>query len=121
MERAIEGVKNYHIAAKKRGDGIVFLRKIVPGGADQSYGVEVAKLAGVPGRVVDRARAILAELEAQGGTAPGPSAPASEDSGQVSLGDLAGATVLDELRQTAVDTLTPIEALNLLYRLKQKL
>ena len=121
VEHAIEGVKNYHIAAKKRGDGIVFLRKIVPGGADQSYGVEVAKLAGVPSRVVDRARAILADLEAQGGAAPAPSAPAAEDSGQVSLGDLAGAEVLDELRRTAIDTLTPIEALNLLYRLKQKL
>ena len=122
VERTIEGVKNYHIAAKKRGDGIVFLRKIVPGGADQSYGVEVAKLAGVPGRVVDRARAILAELEAQDGSAPTPSAAAPEGrDDQVSLGDLAGAEVLDELRNTAVDTLTPIEALNLLYRLKQKL
>ena len=121
VERAIEGVKNYHIAAKKRGDGIVFLRKIVPGGADQSYGVEVAKLAGVPGRVVDRARAILAELEAQGGSAPVPATASAADREQVSLGDLAGAAVLDELRQTAVDTLTPIEALNLLYRLKQKL
>ena len=121
VERTIEGVKNYHIVAKKRGDGIVFLRKIVPGGADQSYGVEVAKLAGVPGRVVDRARAILAELEAQGGTAPAPSAAVAEDSGQVSLGDLAGAEVLDELRNAAIDTITPIEALNLLYKLKQKL
>ena len=120
VEHTIEGVKNYHIAAKKRGDGIVFLRKIVPGGADQSYGVEVAKLAGVPGRVVDRARAILEELEAQGGAAPVAAAGTDNDS-QLSLGDMAGAAVLDELRQTAVDTLTPIEALNLLYKLKQKL
>ena len=121
VERTIEGVKNYHIAAKKRGDGIVFLRKIVPGGADQSYGVEVAKLAGVPNRVVNRARAILEELESQGAAPPAPRALPEQDSGQVSLGDMAGAAVLDELRNTAVDTLTPIEALNLLYRLKQKL
>ena len=72
VEHAIEGVRNYQIAAKKRGDGIVFLRKIVPGGADQSYGVEVARLAGVPDQVVNRAREILTELEAQGHTAPPP-------------------------------------------------
>ena len=121
VEQTIEGVKNYHIAAKKRGDGIVFLRKIIPGGADQSYGVEVAKLAGVPDRVVDRARDILAELESQGGTAPAPRALPAEDGAQVSLGDIAGAAVLDELRALAVETLTPIEAMNVLYQLKQKL
>ena len=118
---SIEGVRNYHIAAKMRGDTIVFLRKIVPGGADQSYGVEVAKLAGVPGRVVDRAREILAELESQGTAAPAPRAAEAGPDSQVSLGDMAGAAVLDELRSAAVDTLTPIEALNLLYRLKQQL
>ena len=121
VENAIEGVKNYHIAAKKRGDGIVFLRKIVPGGADQSYGVEVARLAGVPNRVVDRAREILEELEGQGGAAPAPARREDRDADQVSLTDMAGAAVLDELRNTAVDTLTPIEALNLLYQLKRKL
>lgn len=119
VERSIEGVKNYHIAAKKRGDGIVFLRKIVPGGADQSYGVEVAKLAGVPARVVDRAREILTELEAQGRTAP-PS-PGPEAGAQVSLGDMAGAEVLAALRAASVETLTPIEAMNLLYTLKTRL
>ena len=122
VEHTIQGVRNYHIAAKKRGDGIVFLRKIVPGGADQSYGVEVAKLAGVPARVVERAREILTELEAQGlsSAAPGPgAAPARED--QVSLGDMAGAAVLEELRAVSVDTLTPIEAMNLLYQLKSRL
>ena len=120
VEQSIEGVQNYHIAAKKRGDGIVFLRKIVPGGADQSYGIEVAKLAGVPGRVIERARDILTELEEQGGAAPVPGEGRQED-GQVSLGDMAGAAVLDELRACAVETLTPIEAMNFLYRLKQKL
>ena len=120
VEHAIEGVRNYQIAAKKRGDGIVFLRKIVPGGADQSYGVEVAKLAGVPGRVVDRAREILAELEAQGAASPGPRARPAEEA-QVSLGDMAGAAVLEQLRAVPVETLTPIEAMNLLYQLKSRL
>ncbi len=120
VEHTIEGVRNYHIAAKKRGDGIVFLRKIVPGGADQSYGVEVAKLAGVPGRVVDRAREILDELERQGWTPARPE-PAKEETDQVSLGDMAGAAVLEQLRKTSVETLTPIEAMNLLYQLKSQL
>ncbi len=121
VEHAIEGVRNYQIAAKKRGDGIVFLRKIVPGGADQSYGVEVAKLAGVPDRVVNRAREILAELEAQGHAAPSSPAPRAEEDAQVSLGDMAGAAVLDKLRAVSVETLTPIEAMNLLYQLKSQL
>ena len=120
VEQEIQGVKNYHIAAKKRKDDVVFLRKIVPGGADQSYGIEVAKLAGVPGRVIDRAREILAQLEEQGGAAP-QARPAGETDDQISLGDMAGAEVLNILRQTAVETLTPIEAMNLLYQLKQKL
>ena len=120
VEQEIQGVKNYHIAAKKRKDDVVFLRKIVPGGADQSYGIEVAKLAGVPGRVIDRAREILAQLEEQGGAAP-QVRPAGETDDQISLGDMAGAEVLNILRQTAVETLTPIEAMNLLYQLKQKL
>ena len=120
MEQSIEGVKNFHIAAKKRGDGIVFLRKIVPGGADQSYGVEVAKLAGVPGKVVDRAREILDELERQGWAPARPQTP-REESGQVSLGDMAGTAVLEQLRNTSVETLTPIEAMNLLYKLKSQL
>ena len=120
VEQELEGVHNFHIAVKKRKDDIVFLRKIVPGGADQSYGIEVAKLAGVPAPVISRAREILAQLERQGGAAPAGSVshPPQE---QMTLGDLAGGEVLDILRSTAVDTLTPIEALNLLYQLKQKL
>ena len=119
MEQEIEGVKNYHIAAKKRADDIVFLRKIVPGGADQSYGIEVAKLAGVPDKVIKRAKAILSELEEQGGITH--TTAQSADTDQLSLGDLAGAAVLETLRSTAVETLTPIEAMNLLYQLKQQL
>ena len=120
VEQEIQGVKNYHIAAKKREGDVVFLRKLVPGGADQSYGIEVAQLAGAPDWVIRRAREVLAQLEAQGGPAPRPQAARPQDD-QLSLGDMAGAQVLDTLRGTAVDTLTPLEALNLLYELKQKL
>ena len=120
LEGELPGVKNYSIAAKKKKDDILFLRKIVRGGADQSYGIEVAKLAGVPDRVIRRARTILAELEAGGGpAAPAPAAPPAED--QVSLMDMGAAQVLDRLRQVDVNTMTPIEAMDLLYELKQKL
>ena len=116
----IPGVKNYNIAAKKRGSDVIFLRKIVRGGADQSYGIEVAKLAGVPDRVIRRAREILEELEAGQGVQPVPAAP--EDSGgQLSLMDLGSQTVLKKLRMTDVNILSPIEALNLLAELKQDL
>ena len=63
MEQEIEGLKNYNIAVKKRGEDVIFLRKIVPGAADDSFGIEVARLAGIPDKVVSRARTILKELE----------------------------------------------------------
>ena len=120
LEGAIPGVKNYNIAAKKRRDDIIFLRKIVPGGADQSYGIEGAKLAGVPERVIHRARDILSELESQG-AAPPPSPAAGAGGEQVSLLDMGAGQVAERLRQVDVNTLTPIEAMNLLYELKQSL
>ena len=122
LEGQIAGVKNYNIAAKKKKGEVIFLRKIVRGGADQSYGIEVAKLAGVPDRVVRRAREILEELE-NGSAHVGadvPIGPSSHDE-QISLGDLGGQTVLNKLRMTDVNILSPIEALNLLAELKQDL
>lgn len=119
LEGAVPGVKNYSIAAKKRKDEVIFLRKIVRGGADQSYGVEVAKLAGVPDRVIKRAREILKELEDQDWKPSLPAAPGREE--QVSLGDLGSQTVIKKLRMTDVNVLSPIEALNLLAELKQDL
>jgi len=121
MEGQLPGVKNYNIAAKKKGGEVIFLRKIVRGGADQSFGVEVAKLAGVPDRVVRRAREILEELESGAGTAPVGRglAPAAPDSGQISLMDIGAQTVLKKLEMTDVNVLSPIEALNLLAELKQ--
>ncbi len=124
LEGQLDGVKNYNVAAKKRGDGVVFLRKIVRGGADQSYGIEVAKLAGVPTKVLTRARAILAELEqgaaalAAGEAAP---APAPEEPEQCSFGDMTALAVAEELRRVDINTLTPIEAMNLVFQLKRKL
>jgi DNA mismatch repair protein MutS len=124
LEGQIEGVKNYNIAAKKRSDDIIFLRKIVRGGADQSYGIEVAKLAGVPTRVITRARTILAELE--GGEDTGESVIASQAHNQpldeqCSFGDIRVFEVAEELRGVDINTLTPIEAMNLIFQWKQKL
>ena len=119
LEGQIPGVKNYNIAAKKKKDDILFLRKIVRGGADQSYGIEVAKLAGVPEPVLRRARKILEELEAGVPAAPAPAAAQPEE--QVSLLDMGAAQAAARLRDVDVNVLTPIEAMNLLYELKQML
>ena len=121
LEGQIPGVKNYNIAAKKKKDDILFLRKIVPGGADQSYGIEVAKLAGVPERIIRRARTILEELEQGAGAGTASAAAPPSGAGQMSLMDLGAAEAAERLRRVDVNTLTPIEAMNLIYELKQKL
>ncbi len=120
MEQEFDGVVNYNIAAKKRGDGITFLRKIVRGSTDDSYGIEVAKLAGIPNVVISRAREILAELEESGGKTAAPSAPQEPDD-QVSWLDMQGQQVIAALESITVETLTPIEAMNELYKLKKML
>ena len=119
IEQELPNVKNYNIAVKKRGDQMIFLRKIVPGAADDSYGVEVAKLAGLPNTVVSRAREILAELEQEGGVQRPVIDKEPED--QLSLLDLRSNQVCDALRALSVETLTPIEAMNELYKLKKML
>ena len=98
--------RGYHLSAEDH-----------PGGADRSYGIEVAKLAGLPKQVLTRARHILQELEDEAGKPH--AAPAETD--QVSLEALSESAVIDQLRRTQVDTLSPLEALNLLYELKNKL
>jgi len=117
MDQELPDVKNFNISVKKRGGDMIFLRKIVPGGADRSYGVEVAKLAGLPDKVVSRARAILKELES--GTAAAPKTQAVHPDDQVSLMDLDAIAIRDQLAKITVETLTPIEAMNVLYQLKQ--
>ena len=119
IEQELPNVKNYNIAVKKRGDQMIFLRKIVPGAADDSYGVEVAKLAGLPNAVVSRAREILAELEEQGGVQRVIIDKEPED--QMSMLDLRSTQVCAALSALSVETLSPIEAMNELYKLKKML
>ena len=125
MEEQYEGIVNYNIAAKKRGDSVIFLRKIVRGGTDDSYGIEVAKLAGVPNDVVKRAKEILAEIEKSGAVSLPSTAPRETPSSQVDMFAeiLAGkeAEVAEKLRAADINTMTPIEAMNLLFELKKML
>ena len=118
LEGELPGVKNFNIAARKKKDEILFLRKIVPGGADQSYGIEVANLAGLPPKVIRRAREILAELERQD---KAPKQTSAREEPQVSLTALGEEEVLATLRNTQLESLTPLQAMNLLYELKAKL
>ena len=122
MENLLDGVKNYNIAVKKRGDDITFLRRIIPGGADDSYGIEVAKLAGLPDWIIKRAKEILKELTSgktdDKETFANISSHSSEEDMQLSLLDTASNAVTDKLKSVDVNTLTPIEAMNLLYELK---
>ena len=117
MEQLLDGVKNYSIAVKKRGDDITFLRRIVPGGADDSYGIEVAKLAGVPNTIINRAKEILADLESGKAETIIEKVNVNEDT-QLSLMGVASSPVIDKLKSVDLNTLTPIEAMNLLYELK---
>lgn len=120
LEDKLDGVKNYNIAVKKRGDDITFLRRIVRGGADGSYGIEVAKLAGVPNSVVNRARAILKELEETAAPVHMSETPKAEDNDplmQLSFAGGAGNEIIDELKTVDVNTLTPIEAMQKLYEM----
>lgn len=126
LEGEIPGVVNYNIAAKKRGEDVTFLRKIVRGPTDDSYGIEVARLAGVPGEVTKRARVILSELEgkkARSGTLNEAAQSVAAPGGPVSLsfGDMINEQVAEKIRKTDVNTLTPIEALNMIYELKKML
>ena len=139
LEGKIDNVNNYCIAVKEKGDDIVFLRKIVKGGADKSYGIQVAKLAGVPDLVIDRAKEIVEELVneditirvseiAVGGKDSGAKKKAKPkkydemDLAQFSLFDtVKDDDVLEELKNIDVGNLTPVDALNTIYRLQNKL
>ncbi|MBR6532980.1 MAG: DNA mismatch repair protein MutS [Clostridia bacterium] len=112
MEEQLGGVKNYNIAVKKRGDDITFLRRIVPGGADRSYGIEVAKLSGIPNSVIERAKDILKQTEEEGVVTY--KTIADTDS-QMSIGMQSGQDIIKELNAIDVNTLTPIEAMQILF------
>ena len=119
MEELLDGVKNYNIAVKKRGDDITFLRRIIPGGADDSYGIEVAKLAGVPNSIINRAKEVLAELESGKAETVVSSKAISAADTQLSLISTAQSPVIERLTELDLNTLTPIEAMNILYELKK--
>ena len=118
LENLVDGIRNYNIAVKKRGDDITFLRKIVRGGADDSFGIEVAKLAGVPNSIISRAKNILTDLEQY---APKIEVRAVEETEQpqITLADLSSDTLANRLREMQIETMTPIEAMNALYELKK--
>ena len=122
LEEKMDGVRNYNTSVKKRGEDITFLRRIVRGGADGSYGIEVAHLAGVPKTVVTRAREILCELE-ENGAAPviRQQAAVVIDEPQMSFASNLNDDVINELKMLDVNTLTPIEALTKLYEIKNKI
>ena len=137
LEGKIDNVNNYCIAVKEKGDDIVFLRKIVKGGADKSYGIQVAKLAGVPDLVIERAKEIVEELSNEDITAKVSEIAVKErtskkkrrpqrydevDMAQMSLFDtVKDDDVLEELKNIDVGNMTPIDALNTIYRLQNKL
>ena len=125
LENEMKGVINYHIAAKKRGDGITFLRKIVRGAADDSYGIEVAQLAGVPDTVTRRAKEILASLEngkqPEVRTRVKERPQAAPEERMLSFENFIQNDVCEKLKKTDINTISPLEALNLIFELKKLL
>ncbi len=125
LAQHLSGVKNYHVSVKESAGGIVFLRKLEPGAADRSYGIEVAKLAGLPQEVVARAREVLAEHESaeqrlgdQLTAGEDPQAPLAR---QLTIFTPLSQSVVERLRGTNLDGLSPLEALKLLYELKKEI
>ncbi len=123
---SLEGVKNFHVSVKENAGGIVFLRKVEPGSADRSYGIEVAKLAGLPPEVVVRAREVLHEhenAEHQASSHLSPAQPAKETAPamQLTMFTPLSQKIVDRLREVDLNRLTPIEAMNLLNELKKEL
>ena len=119
LEDEIDGVVNYNIAAKKRGDDITFLRKIVKGPTDDSYGIEVAKLAGVPNEVVKRAKSVLSEMIENGTVEPKTVKKAPEADQMMSFEDMAIYEAADKIKKLDLNTITPIEAMNFIFELKK--
>jgi len=122
LAEQLAGVKNYHVSVKETGGGIVFLRKVEPGAADRSYGIEVAKLAGLPNEVIIRAREVLVEHESAERQltehlSPGATPPPT----QLTIFTPISQPVLEKLREVDLNRLTPLEALNLLAELKKQI
>lgn len=124
MESKLQGVKNFNIVAKKKGDTVTFLRKIVRGAADDSYGIEVAKLAGIPSDIIKRAREILKTLEGEASEKDTVFAARKKETKDfdlinMSIDDYISNEINEKIKAVDIDTLTPIEALNFIYELKK--
>lgn len=121
LEEKIDGVKNYSVAVKEKGEDVIFLRKIVKGGTDESYGIHVARLAGVPKEVLKEAREILKNLERKSilGEKNMQKQIEQESGGQLSMYNFKLAEIAHELDKINVNELTPIDAMNILVRLKE--
>lgn len=117
MEDELEGVKNYSVAVKERGNDIVFLRRIVPGGTDKSYGVHVARLAGLPKKVLERANEILAEYDNGNENVP---AVKTIENRQQPMDSLFTSSLSEQILKLDVMSMTPIEAMNALYKLQDE-
>ena len=122
LAEQLSGVKNYHVSVKEAGGNVIFLRKVEPGAADRSYGIEVAKLAGLPGEVIARAREVLAEHESSERRLTEHLSPGSSPlpPTQLTIFTPLSQPVLERLRELDLDRLTPLEALNLLAELKKQ-
>ena len=122
MEDEIDGIVNYNIAAKKRGDSITFLRKIVRGSTDDSYGIEVAKLAGIPNEVIKRAKEVLSSVEKTAkAISTSDKAEPEVDESIITFDDFVNDQVIEELRAVDINTLSPYEAMSFLFDLKKRL
>lgn len=117
LENVLSGVKNYSVAVKERGKDIIFLRRIVPGGTDRSYGVHVARLAGLPKKVLERSEELLKEYDNDNGHVQQPVAAAAPDN---MMGSLFGSSIANELLKLDVMSMTPIEAMSALYKLQDE-
>ncbi len=122
LEERLDAITNFSVAVKEEGESIIFLRSLVQGGADRSYGVEVARLAGLPAPVIARARAVLEELEAAGQGRPRPvrRAPREADPRQLGLFPAGTHPVIERLRALDLDRMTPLDALNVLAELARQ-
>ncbi len=123
LEDEMPGVVNYNIAAKKRGDNITFLRKIIRGSTDDSYGIEVAKLAGLPAEVIRRAKEVLADVESTARVLRTSDAgkEKEQDDSLITFEDCINDQVIEELRNMDINMLSPYEAMSFLFDLKKKL
>ena len=120
----LSGVKNFHVTVKESGGGIVFLRKVVGGSADKSYGIEVAKLAGLPADVIARARQVLAEHESAEKSAVTHLAKddiAASGPMQLTIFTPLSQKIVDRIKETDLNSISPLEALNLLHELKKQM